>query len=497
METERDLDHESPNDGAATGGPKEPERARVPADRANVLIVEDERGARAALARLLQLENYAVMTAEGPDQAQSHLEDGVDLVLSDLRMGPTSGIDLLRIWKQRRPDVPFILMTAHGDITSAVEAMKLGAEDYLTKPVNPDELLLLIKRALTARGKDAQIAQLSERLDSKLGLEKLIGQSKPMQDVFARLRRAARSESTILVLGESGTGKELLAEALHQNSPRKNGPFIAVNMAAVPETLVESELFGHVKGAFTGATATRIGRFQAANGGTIFIDEIGDFAHESQAKLLRVLESRTITPVGANNEIEVDARVVAATARNLEQLVAAGKFRDDLYYRLSVVTIPLPPLRERPEDIPLLVRHFLDQHARASGRPPHVIDPQLMRFLETFEWPGNVRQLANALESMVVMAEGQTLTLEDLPTTVARQARSAEDGMRIPPGATIEELERAAVAQALKRCNGNRTRTAKSLGISVRTLQRKLNSWGFADSDPLPRPHPASAVSST
>jgi DNA-binding NtrC family response regulator len=466
------------------------------ANRAKILIVEDERGARAALARLLQLESYSVVTAEGPEQAQNYVEDAVDLVLSDLRMGPTSGVDLLRVWKQKQPETPFILMTAHADVTSAVEAMKLGAEDYLIKPINPDELLLLIKRSLAARGKDATIAQLSERLDSKLGLEKIVGQSKPMLDVFARVRRAARSESTILILGESGAGKELLAEAIHQNSPRKNGPFVAVNMAAVPETLVESELFGHVKGAFTGATVTRIGRFQAANGGTIFIDEIGDFALESQAKLLRVLESRTVTPVGANNEQEVDARVVAATSRNLEQLVAAGKFRDDLYYRLSVVTIPLPPLRERPEDIPLLVRYFLDQLCRACGRTSLNVDPQLMRFMETFEWPGNVRQLRNCLESMVVMADSDTVTLEDLPASVSRQARSSEDGMRIPPGATIEELEKAAVAQALKRFGGNRTRTAKSLGISVRTLQRKLNSWGFADTaEPVARTHAtASAI---
>jgi DNA-binding NtrC family response regulator len=443
----------------------------------NILVVEDERSEREALARVLRMENYEVLTAEDAEHALRLVDDRVDLVLSDLRMGKNTGIDLLRIWKQRHPSTPFVLITAHGDIESAVEAMKLGAADYVTKPVNPEELLLLIQRCLEVRKKDETIEHLSRRLDDKLGLENIVGRSKPMLDVFSRVRRAAQAESTILILGESGTGKELIAEAIHQNSHRKNGPFIAVNMAAVPTSLVESELFGHVKGAFTGATASRVGRFEAAQRGTIFIDEIGDFALESQAKLLRVLETHAITPVGGNKEVECDVRVVAATSRNLEQLVAEETFREDLYYRLTVVTVPLPPLRERPDDIPLLVSHFLDELCRANNKPAMAPDREAMRFFETFDWPGNVRQLANCLESMVVLATGPTLTVDDLPANLAVLRSGDETQVRIPIGTTIEDLERQAIEQTLERFDGNRTQAADSLGISVRTLQRKLKGW--------------------
>lgn len=450
---------------------------RVLTPKPNILVVEDERSEREALARVLRMEDYDVITAEDAEYALRFLESDVDLVLSDLRMGKNSGVDLLRMWKQKHSSTPFVLVTAHGDIQSAVEAMKLGAADYVTKPVNPDELLLLIRRCLEIRRKDETIQQLSHRLDDKLGLEKIIGRSKPMLDVFSRVRRAAQAESTILILGESGTGKELIAEAIHQNSRRRNGPFIAVNMAAVPSSLVESELFGHVRGAFTGATASRVGRFEAADGGTIFIDEIGDFALESQAKLLRVLETYAITPVGGNKEVECDVRVVAATSRQLEQLVAEGAFREDLYYRLTVVTIPLPPLRERADDIPLLVSHFLNELCRLNGRPMMTPDRELMRFFETFDWPGNVRQLANCLESMVVMASGDTLGVADLPANLAAMRERDGAQVRIPIGTKIEELERQAIEQTLERFNGNRTQAADSLGISVRTLQRKLKGW--------------------
>jgi DNA-binding NtrC family response regulator len=449
----------------------------------HILIVEDERAEREALARVLRLEEYHVLTADSAEQAMTYLEEKVDLVLSDLRMGANSGMDLLKLWKGKRPTTPFVLVTAYGDIESAVVAMKLGAEDYVTKPVNPDELLMLIKRCLESRKKEERLEELSKRLDDRLGLENIVGRSKPMLEVFDRVRRAAQAQSTILITGESGTGKELVAEAIHQNSPRKNGPFVAVNMAAVPPTLVESELFGHVRGAFTGATAARTGRFEAADGGTIFIDEIGDFALESQAKLLRVLETRKITPVGSNDEVECDVRVVAATSRDLEQLVKDGDFREDLYYRLTVVAIPLPPLRDRADDIPLLVQHFLDELCKVNEREPISPDKDLLRFLETFDWPGNVRQLANCLESMVVMARGDTLTLEELPAPLAGACADGHGRARIPIGTTIEDLEKQAVEQALEQFDGNRTRAAESLGISVRTLQRKLRSWSTDEDD--------------
>src|SRR5262245_26644412 len=349
-----------------------------------ILVVEDKQNERLAIARLLWQEEYDVKLAENPEQAMAFLDDSVELVISDLRMGENSGVDLLRHWKSRRPATPFIIVTAHGDVTSAVEAMKLGADDYLTKPVNPDELLILIARCLESHRKDTTIRQLQERLDERLGFEKIIGQSKEILDVFEQARLAAQSECTVLITGESGTGKELIAEALHQNSPRKNGPFITVNMAAVPEHLVESELFGHVKGAFTGALAARTGRFEAAHCGTLFIDEIGDFALSSQAKLLRVLENHTVTPVGSNDDKVVDVRAIAATSRNVEQMVKEGRFREDLYYRLNVVTIQLPALRDRREDIPLLTAHFLKTFGETHGKTELQLDRGLTDFLESF-----------------------------------------------------------------------------------------------------------------
>ncbi len=444
--------------------------------KSTVLVVEDKPSEREAMARLLRMEQFDVLTAPNPEEALGHLEDAVDLIISDLRMGTHNGIDLLRHWKKRQPAIPFIMVTAHGDVESAVEAMKLGAEDYLNKPVNPDELLILVHKCLEARQKDEMIRELQQRLDERFGFEKIIGNSKPMLQVFDQARRAALVDSTVLVTGESGTGKELIAEAIHQNSPRKDGPFVTVNMAAVPENLVESELFGHVKGAFTGATGARTGRFEAANDGTLFIDEIGDFALASQAKLLRVLENHTITPIGSNDDRAVNVRVVAATSRNLEEMVEDQDFREDLYYRLNVVTIQLPPLRQRREDIPLLVSHFLRSLCESAGKPELEIDPQLMHFLETYEWPGNVRQLRNCLESMVVMAHDEKLTVDDLPATVSNGAHPAHD-VEVPPGTTLEELEQAAVEQTLEQFHGNRTHAAESLGISVRTLQRKLKAW--------------------
>lgn len=446
--------------------------------KAKILVVEDKVSEREALSRLLRMERYDVLTADGAKRAITHLDDGVDLVISDLRMGTTDGVELLRYWKSRVPATPFIMITAYGDVNSAVDAMKLGAEDYLNKPVNPDELLLLVGKCLADKRKDETIAELRHRLDERLGFEKVIGQSKAMLETFDHARRASATDSTVLITGESGTGKELIAEAIHQNSPRKDGPFVTVNMAAVPEHLVESELFGHVKGAFTGATESRMGRFEAADGGTLFIDEIGDFRLESQAKLLRVLENQTVTPIGSNNDREVNVRIVAATSRTLEQMVRDEDFREDLYYRLNVVNLRLPPLRERREDIPLLVGHFLRELSESFKKQLPKVDPQLKEYLETHDWPGNVRQLRNCLESMIVLSSDETLTINDLPAPVVNDI-DASNQVTIPPDTKLEEIEREAVARALEYHNGNRTHAAKSLGISVRTLQRKLKAWGL------------------
>jgi DNA-binding NtrC family response regulator len=443
-----------------------------------ILVVEDKQQERLAIARLLWQEDYEVLMAESPEQAIGFLNDSIDLVISDLRMGENSGIDLLRLWKQRRPTTPFVLITAHADVNSAVEAMKLGAEDYLTKPVNPDELLILITRCIEYHRKDETIRHLQERLDERLGFEKMIGSSKGIIEVFDQARMAAQADCTVLVTGESGTGKELVAEALHQNSPRRHGPFMTVNMAAVPEHLAESELFGHVKGAFTGALAARMGRFEAAHGGTLFIDEIGDFALSSQAKLLRVLENHTVTPVGSNDDKQVDVRAIAATSRCLEEMVKTGKFREDLYYRLNVVTIHIPALRDRTEDIPLLTAYFLKSFCTAHQKPDLEIDPSLMDFLLTFTWPGNVRQLKNTIESMVVLSRGTRLTMESLPATLESDPL-LEMNRAAPTPTSLIALQRAAVEKALADCNGHRARAAEALGISIRTLQRKLKAWGL------------------
>lgn len=442
-----------------------------------VLIVEDNETERKALGQLLKAEGFTVLGADSADKAMSYMDENLDVVLSDLHMGDVSGIDLLQLWKKKKPETQFILLTGHSSLNSAIEAIKSGAYDYVTKPVNPDELTLLVRRAVEGLRKDKELEHLRQRLDQRFGLEKIIGESKMMKDVFAKIQRAAPVDSTVLVLGESGTGKELVAQALHHNSLRKKGPFVAVNCAAVPATLVESELFGHVRGAFTGATDRRMGRFEQSDGGTLFIDEIGDFEIGLQAKLLRVLETLTVTPVGGHEDRKVDVRVVAATSRDIRKMVDEGTFREDLYYRLNVVNITLPPLRERPDDIPLLVDHFLREISEQKHTPPKRIAPEVMRRFQQYRWQGNVRELRNMLESMMVLADGDVLTERDLPdrlTTAIPQPGTAQE---IPSGLTMEALERLAITKALDQFAGNRTHAANRLGISVRTLQRKLRQY--------------------
>jgi two-component system response regulator AtoC len=336
---------------------------------------------------------------------------------------------------------------------------------------------LLIRRAVETLQKDKEIDNLRRRLDQKFGLDQIVGQSKLMKDVFAKIQRAAPVDSTVLILGESGTGKELVAQALHHNSPRKKGPFVAVNCAAVPATLVESELFGHVRGAFTGATDRRVGRFEQADGGTLFIDEIGDFELGLQAKLLRVLETLTVTPVGGHEDRKVNVRVIAATSRDIRKMLEEGTFREDLYYRLNVVTVGLPPLRQRTDDIPLLVEHFLREISQQKHTPPKRISPDVMRRFEAYRWPGNVRELRNTLERMMVLADGELLTDNDLPEEILAASSELAPPKEMPNNLTMDELERLAIRKALEQCDGNRTHAAERLGISVRTLQRKLRHY--------------------
>jgi DNA-binding NtrC family response regulator len=446
-----------------------------------VLVVEDHESERRAVTSILKSEGLTVLSVESADKALSYIGEDIHVVLTDLNLGDVSGIELLSLWKAKKPETQFIFLTGHSSINTAVEAIKAGAFDYLTKPVNFDELNLLIGRALETLNKDREIDNLRRRLDQKFGLSQIVGQSRQMLDVFDKVRRAAPVDSTVLILGESGTGKELVAQALHQNSPRRKGPFVAVNCAAVPATLVESELFGHVRGAFTGATDKRIGRFEQAGGGTLFVDEIGDFELGLQAKLLRVLETFTVTPVGGQEDHKVDVRVVAATSRDMQGMVQNHTFREDLFYRLNVVTIHLSPLRQRPDDIPLLAEYFLKEITEQKHTTPRRISREVMERFQVYPWPGNVRELRNTLESMIVLADGEVMTERDLPERIVGASGGSRDAVagmnQIPTGLTMDQLERMAITGALERCRGNRTHAADLLGISVRTLQRKLRQY--------------------
>lgn len=437
------------------------------------MVVEDGDTEREALARMLRLERFDVETARNPAEAMTKIDDPVDLVVSDLRMGAQTGIDLLKSWRERRPTTPFILLTAFGDVPSAVAAMKLGASDFLSKPVDPLQLLTLIQETLDIgdRPMEGSAAQENEIWEG------IVGRSPVMINVRQQTIRAANTSSTVLVFGESGTGKELIAEAIHRQSRRKNGPFVVVNIAALPDSLVESELFGHVKGAFTHAVTDRVGRFRAAHGGTLFIDEVGDFPLHLQAKLLRVLEQRAVCPVGTEEEIPVDVRVVAATSRPLAKMIASSEFREDLFYRLNVLAIQLPPLRERREDIAPLTDYFLKAAPPRADGTRLRLAPDLLQTLEQLPWPGNVRQLKNCLERMSVMASGDTLTKDDLPLELLESL--PEEGS-FQTESRMETLKRSAIMDALRQFDGNRTRAAQFLGVSVRTLQRKLREWGQA-----------------
>lgn len=437
-----------------------------------ILIVEDQASERDALGRLLRSEGYTTRAASTRAEAIAANATGADLVICDLRLGKDSGIDVLKAWKEKRPAVPFLMMTAYGDIASAVEAMKIGAIDYLTKPLQPNNLLVLLNRFLPMRN-----VALSTHENDRSGIGRMIGQSPIMQEVHSRIQRVAESDSIVLITGESGTGKELVASAIHELGKRSTGPYIAVNVSAMPDSLVESELFGYVKGAFTGANEARQGRFLAADKGTLFMDEIGDLPTSIQPKLLRVLEQFTFAPVGTNEERKVDVRLIAATSRNLSEMVERNEFRIDLFHRLNVLSIELPPLRQRPEDIPQLVSFFLKDCSQRHLRSTPTISNDVMDFLIHYAWPGNVRQLRNAIETMVVMSRQEELTREHLPSYLSGGKLGPSE--LLPQNeSTLDDLEKVAIQNALKRSMGNRTHAAQNLGISVRTLQRKIKNWG-------------------
>ena len=450
------------------------------APKPSILVVEDERNSRDGLERFLK-RDYEVLPAENGVQALEILNRrSVDIVLSDVRMPGMDGMTLLRRVLARSPQPVFILITAYGSIENAVEATKLGAYDFLTKPVNLPHLELKLKQALRSRGLEAENRELHTQLDQRFGMENIIGQSAAIQEVFETVQQVSPSSATVLIEGESGTGKELVAHAVHRLSPRAKGPFVPVHCAALSSSLLESELFGHEKGAFTGANERRRGRFELADGGTLFLDEIGEIDPSVQVKLLRVLEERRFERVGGQESVEVDVRVIAATNRDLRAMVEEGDFREDLYYRLYVVAVRMPPLRERPGDIPLLVRHFMDQFQRENAKNLDGITPDALESLSAYAWPGNIRELRNVIERMVVMARGAKLTVRDVPLAVRD---GGGGGLPPRPGSelNLQDSERNLIAKALKSTGGNRTQAARQLGISRRTLHRKLNEYDLRE----------------
>ncbi|MBR1609039.1 MAG: sigma-54-dependent Fis family transcriptional regulator [Kiritimatiellae bacterium] len=450
--------------------------------RASVLVVDDERNTREGLGRALR-GRYDVALAESAAAAIASLESRpADVMLSDVRMPGGDGVSLLKTVRERFPGTICILLTAYGSVETAVEAMKAGARDFLTKPVNLDQLDLVLERALRARDLETENAELRKRLDDKYGLRGMVGSSPAMERLFDEIRQVAPTRATVLVEGASGTGKELVARALHDLSPRASGPFVAVHCAALPPTLLESELFGHEKGAFTGADSRRKGRFELAQGGTLFLDEIGEIDQSVQVKLLRVLETRKFERVGGDETLSADIRVVAATNRDLKARVAEGKFREDLYYRLAVVTLRMPPLSEREDDIPLLCDHFLRKFAEENGRELKGFDPAAMALMRAYPWPGNVRELRNAVERMVVLSHGDWLTVGDVPENVRDGAGAAARSDPAPdPSESLADAEKRKILAALEAAGGNRSKAADALGISRRTIHRKLASWGMTD----------------
>jgi DNA-binding NtrC family response regulator len=443
-----------------------------------ILVADDEKNIREGLREALALDGYEVLTAADGQEAMETITRGdVDLLITDLKMPRLSGEELLKGVTSQFPTLPVIILTGHGTIESAVQAMHDGAYDFLTKPVNLDRLSLLVKRALASRELAQQNRAMQEELERRSGFASIIGRSAEMRQVFEIVRQVAPSRSSVLLTGESGSGKEMIAEALHYNSPRKDKPFIKVHCAALTESLLESELFGHEKGAFTGAIARKRGRFELAHLGTLFLDEIGEINQNVQIKLLRVLEEKRFERVGGEETVEVDVRLIAATNRDLKEAITRGSFREDLYYRLNVVNIHIPPLRDRKEDIPLLAAAFLREFSQENGKALEGIDAKARLALYNYPWPGNVRQLRNSLESAVVLAKGSTITLDDLPPNI--RGETGGDLLRLPVGASLVDVEKEVIRSTLAREGGNKSRTAEILGIGRKTLHRKIEEYGL------------------
>lgn len=456
-------------------------------DALRVLVIDDDRNHAEIVGEVLEKVGYRCAIATSGIAGARMLEsDEFDVVVTDLRMGDLDGLAILRKAREEQPDVEVIVVTGFNDVKSAVEAIKQGAAQYLVKPVDMAELRAIVGKAGERLRLGRLNRDLQRTLDERFGFEGVVGNSPKMNDVITRLKAYAPTKATVLVFGESGTGKELAAKALHTNSPRKAKPFVAMNCTALNENLLDDELFGHEAGAFTGADRMRKGRFEHANGGTLFLDEVGDMPLALQAKLLRVLENGEVFRIGSNEPIRVDVRLISATHRDLEAAIAEGKFRQDLYFRLKVGLVRLPPLRERRDDLPLLIEHFLKEFNQRHGKRVTGISEALRRAMHAYDWPGNVRELRNQIESMVVQDTDGVLDLDDLPDSDALR-RTAPDALRTPAGSddlvgrTLAQVERFYIEKTLERTNGNREEASRLLGIGERTLYRAIQDWKLQD----------------
>ncbi|MCL1992823.1 MAG: sigma-54 dependent transcriptional regulator [Spirochaetes bacterium] len=444
-----------------------------------ILVVDDEKNSRDGLAASLSMDGYDVLCAiDGKDGWKRFCEEHIDLVITDLRMPGLSGEELMRRITAQSPGLPVIILTGHGTIENAVAGMRDGAWDFFTKPVNLDRLTLVVKRALANRELALQHRQMEEELSGRRGFKSIIGKSKRMGEVLDTVARAAPTRASILITGESGVGKELVADALHDFSPRREKPLVKVHCAALSPSLLESELFGHEKGAFTGALSRRKGRFELANGGTLFLDEIGEIDQNIQIKLLRVLQEKQFERVGGEATVEVDVRIVAATNKDLKAEIEKGHFREDLYFRLNVVNVHVPPLRERKDDIPALAAAFLKEFAGENGKAIDGFHEKARLRLYGYEWPGNIRELRNCIENAVVMCRHNIITVEDLPP--ALRSDSDEGWIRIALGSSFEECERVIIRDTLSFCGGNKSKTAQMLNLGRKTLLRKLAEYALA-----------------
>jgi len=450
---------------------------------ARVLVVDDERSMRDLLAIMLKQEGHDVAVVEGGAQAIETLSREVfDLIITDLRMREVDGLAVLRAAKEHSPETVVVVITAFASTETAVEAMKLGAYDYITKPFKMDEIKLVLANALERKRLRDENQALKRQLRSERRLDNFVGGSRQMLEIFETIRKTADSLSTVLVTGESGTGKELVARAVHAESPRRNGPFVSVNCGAIPETLMESELFGHVKGAFTGAVASTVGLFPAANGGTLFLDEVTEVPPSLQVKLLRVIQEREIRRVGDTKDVKVDVRLIAASNRDVAKAVQDGILREDLFYRLNVIPIHIPPLRERREDIPLLVAHFIKHRSAELGQSVRTVTPAALAILESYRWPGNIRELENVIERALVLGSGEVFDVDALPPDLRRPRDVLDIAVEIPESgldleATLDQIEQRYIHLALARTGGVQTRAAELLRVSFRQLRYKLQKF--------------------